>query len=307
MTLDADLSSRAAPFAEPRRRTLAISPPTGPAELAALEFGDPDRPLDVVFLHANGFNAGTYRSVLGPLSDRLHILAIDQQGHGRSAQRASSEGRRNWTDLRDDLVALLDALPGGPVVLAGHSLGGAASLFATAMRQQRVRGLAMFDPVLLARETMADILAGRGIDFENSPMATGARRRRAVFASREAAVESYRGRGAFKTWPEASLLDYVVDGFRERPDGDVELACAPEWEASNFASHALDPWPVMGQIEVPTVVLRAEIGSTCHLLDRSPFPPENKRVRVEIVPGTTHFLPIERPDVVRQTLLELAA
>ena len=307
MTLDADLSSRTAPFAEPRRRTLAISPPTGPAELAALEFGDPDSPPDVVFLHANGFNAGAYRSVLGPLADRLHILAVDQQGHGRSAQRASSEGRRNWTDLRDDLVSLLDSLPGGPVVLAGHSLGGAASLFATGMRPDRVKGLAMFDPVLLASETMADILAGRGPDFENGPMVLGARRRQAVFASREAAIDRYRGRGAFKTWPEASLLDYVVDGFRERPDGEVELACAPDWEASNFASHALDPWPVMGQIQVPTVVLRAETGSTCHLLDRSPFPPENQRVRVEITPGTTHFLPIERPDVVRQALLELAS
>ena len=307
MTLDADLSSRTAPFAEPRRRTLAISPPTGPAELAALEFGDPDSPPDVVFLHANGFNAGAYRSVLGPLADRLHILEVDQQGHGRSAQRASSEGRRNWTDLRDDLVALLDSLPGGPVVLAGHSLGGAASLFATGMRPDRVKGLAMFDPVLLASETMADILAGRGPDFENGPMVLGARRRQAVFASREAAIDRYRGRGAFKTWPEASLLDYVVDGFRERPDGEVELACAPDWEASNFASHALDPWPVMGQIQVPTVVLRAETGSTCHLLDRSPFPPENQRVRVEITPGTTHFLPIERPDVVRQALLELAS
>lgn len=307
MTLDADLFSRATPFAEPRRKTLAISPPTGPAELAAIEFGDPARPLDVVFLHANGFNAGTYRSVLGPLSDRLHILAVDQQGHGRSPQRASSQGRRNWTDLRDDLTALLDVLPGGPFVLAGHSLGGAASLFATGLRPKRVKGLALFDPVLLGRETMADILTGQGPDFENGPMALGARRRRAVFPSREAAVDSYRGRGAFKTWPEDSLLDYVVDGFRERPDGDVELACAPEWEASNFASHALDPWPVMGQIEVPVVVLRAETGSTCHLVDRSPFPPENRRVRVEIIPGTTHFLPIERPDLVRASLVELAS
>ena len=48
---------------------------------------------------------------------------------------------------------------------------------------------------------------------------------------------SYRGRGAFATWPEASLIDYVQDGFRERPDGSVELSCAPDWEASNFADN----------------------------------------------------------------------
>src|ERR1700722_7664291 len=138
MTSDADLASRAAPAAEPRRRTFAIATPHGPGELAAIEFGDPARPLDVVFLHANGFNAMTYRSVLAPLSDRLRILAVDQQGHGRSAQRTPAENRKSWGDLRDDLVALIDSLQGGPFVLSGHSMGGAASLLAAAERPQRV-------------------------------------------------------------------------------------------------------------------------------------------------------------------------
>ena len=88
----------------------------------------------MVFLHANGFNAMTYRSVLAPLSDRLRILAVDQQGHGRSPQRTPIEGRLNWMDLSDDLVSLLDVLPAGRVILSGHSMGGAACLFAAAQR-----------------------------------------------------------------------------------------------------------------------------------------------------------------------------
>jgi pimeloyl-ACP methyl ester carboxylesterase len=301
MTVDADLPSRAAPAAEPRRRTLAIATPHGPAELAALEFGDPARPLDVVFLHANGFNALTYRATLAPLADRLRILAVDQQGHGGSAQRSKAEGRRDWADLRDDLVALLDALGGPPVVLSGHSMGGAAALLAAAERPARVKALALFDPVIMSPRTMRETGAGEG-----PSLAVGARRRRAVFPSREAAVDSYRGRGAFKTWPEAALVDYVRDGFRDRPDGSVELACAPEWEASNFSAHDHDPWPAMGRITVPVVILRAESGSTCQLTSREPFPPQNRDVRIETVPGTTHFLPIERPQLARETLLALA-
>ena len=46
----------------------------------AIEMGPQDRPVDIVFSHANGFNALTYRSILGPLSDRLRILAIDPRG-----------------------------------------------------------------------------------------------------------------------------------------------------------------------------------------------------------------------------------
>lgn len=306
MTLDADLTARAAAPDEPRRRTLAINPPHGPAELAAIEFGDPSRPIDVVFLHANGFNAMTYRSVLAPLADRLHILGVDQQGHGLSLQRTPTEGRTNWSDLRDDVVALLDSLPGGPFVLAGHSLGGVASLLGAAARPERVKALALFDPVILSRRMIADIAAGVGPPMSESPMVLGARRRRAIFPSRQAVVDSYRGRGAFKTWSEACLVDYVRDGFRDLPDGSVELACAPEWEASNFAAHGLDPWPEMAKITAEVVVLRAENGSTCQLTDRTPFADGNRHVRIETVPGTTHFLPIERPDLVRETLLALA-
>jgi pimeloyl-ACP methyl ester carboxylesterase len=306
MTIDAELATRASSPSEPRRRTFAISTPHGQGELAAIEFGDPKRPIDVVFLHANGFNAMTYRSVLAPLNDRLRILAVDQQGHGFSAQRAASEGRSNWGDLRDDLVGLLDRLEGGPFVLSGHSMGGAAALLAAAERPDRVKALALFDPVIMSREMIAAILKGEGPAMSESPLAAGARRRRGVFPSRQAALDSYRGRGAFKTWPEASLRDYVEDGFRDLPDGTVELTCAPEWEASNFAAQALDPWPAMGKINAPVVVLRAAEGSTCHLTDRAAFPAGNRRVRIETVPGSTHFLPIERPDLVRQTLLDLA-
>jgi pimeloyl-ACP methyl ester carboxylesterase len=292
---------------EPRRRRLPIATPHGPAELAAIEFGAADRPLDVLFLHANGFNAMTYRSVLAPLGDRLRILAVDQQGHGGSSQRTPAEGRRNWGDLCDDLVALLDALHGSPMVLAGHSMGGAAALMAAAARPGRARALALFDPVIMARETVTEILRGKGPDLRETPLAVGARRRRSIFPSREAAIASYRGRGAFKTWPDEALADYVQDGFRGLPDGSVELTCAPEWEASNFASHAQDPWAAMARIDAPVTVLRAAEGSTCQLVSRDPFPPSNRAVRIETVPGTTHFLPIERPELVRATLMALAS
>ncbi len=104
MSLDADLAP--SPAAEPRRRTFPIATLHGPGELAAIEFGDPARPIDVVFLHANGFNALTYRSTLAPLADRLRILCVDQQGHGRSAQRTPIETRTIQRPSRTDGVTM---------------------------------------------------------------------------------------------------------------------------------------------------------------------------------------------------------
>jgi pimeloyl-ACP methyl ester carboxylesterase len=289
-------------FATPRRRTFAIKSRGLPGELAALDFGDPARPIDVIFLHANGFNAMTYRSILSPLARGLRILAVDQQGHGLSAQRSAAEGRPDWLDMRDDFVALLDAVDTGPVVLSGHSMGGAVGVLSAAERPGRVRALALFDPVLISLETRAKAPGGGSLD---NPLAVGAERRRAVFPSRDMAFKSYHGRGAFRTWPDQAVLDYVADGFRDLPDGTVTLSCAPAWEASSFRAHGHDVWPAMRRIEAPVRILRAEVGSTCHLTTPEEFNPDNPNVTVETITGSTHFLPIERGDLVRETLLEM--
>jgi pimeloyl-ACP methyl ester carboxylesterase len=300
MALTSESEMDASAAAQPRRRMFSIQSRGASGELAALDFGDPQRPVDVLFLHANGFNAMTYRSILAPLAAGMRILAVDQQGHGRSPQRTRAERRADWLDLRDDLLGLLDVLDTGPLVLAGHSMGGAVSVLATAVQPERVRALALFDPVIISREARA---AAADANHDNS-LAAGADRRRAEFPSREMVFKSYHGRGAFRTWPDQAVLDYITDGFRDRPDGSVELSCAPTWEASSFRAHGHDLWPAMRSIEVPVRILRAEIASTCHLETAADFNPGNPRIEVRTIPGSTHFLPIERADLTRQTLLE---
>lgn len=290
------------PLAIPRRRRFSIRSRGWAGELAGLEFGDPDAPVDVLFLHANGFNAMTYHSILAPLGERLHMLAIDQQGHGLSPQRSVAEGRPDWLDLRDDLLGLLDAIGAGPMVLSGHSMGGAVSVLAAAERPEQVRALALFDPVIVSLETRARARE----EGQDNLLAAGAARRRAVFPDRETAFKSYRGRGAFRTWPEQAVWDYVADGFRDRSDGMVELSCAPAWEASGFHAHGNDLSPAMRGITVPVRILRAEYASTCHVETPEAFNLDNPDVTVTTIAGSTHFLPIERGDLVRQTLLDLA-
>lgn len=292
----------AAVFREPRKRAVAV--PGG--EIAALEFGPRDRPIDVVFVHANGFNAQTYRVLLSPLAAGLRILAIDQRGHGATTLPAEPDGRRSWRDLGEDLIGLLDALDGPPLVLAGHSMGGTVSLLAAAQRPDRVKGLVLLDPVIMP--WLATLYAKApwtsGRLWRRLPMVQAALRRRAVFDSREAAFAGYKGRGAFRTWPETMLADYVAAGFVERGDGGVELACAPAWEASNYAAQAHDPWKAVRQVTAPVRILKAEKHSTCHAGDG--FARRGRDVRIETVAGTSHFLPMERPDVARDALFDMA-
>jgi pimeloyl-ACP methyl ester carboxylesterase len=269
--------------------------------MAIWEFGPADRPVDLVFLHANGFNALTYRAILAPLAANRRILAIDQRGHGATTLAADPAGRADWHDFRDDLVALLAALDLEGVVLAGHSMGGTSSLLAAARAPGRVRCLVLLDPVILSPDAAKDATTA------HSPLIEGARRRRAVFPSRAAALAAYVGRGAFATWPDAMVGDFVAGGFRDLPGGEAALACDPAWEASSYASHGHDPWDAFRRSACPIRVLRAEHGSTCRVDRRIGELTASGRISIETVAGTSHFLPMERPDVARGALAAATA
>lgn len=290
----------AALLTPPRRLAVPVSNRWGAGELAGLDFGDPKRSVDLIFVHANGFNAATYRSLLAPLSSSLRILAPDLRGHGLSRLPTDAPGRRGWLDHRDDLVALLDSLDGPPVVLAGHSMGGTAALLAAAERPAKVSRLVLFDPVVLSRPmTVAMGLPGFRRLAARLPLVTNALRRRARFDTRRQALDAYRGRGAFRGWPDMMLADYVSEGFGDDADG-VTLSCAPGWEAANYAAQGHDPWRALRTVDCPVQIFKAEEGSTCALSGDRPG------VTVRTVPGGTHFFPMLKPDVVRDALFDAA-
>lgn len=282
---------------EPRARRIDL--PTRGGAMAVLDFGPPDRPADVVFSHANGFNARTYRTILAPLAARLRVLALDLRGHGGSTLPAVVEDHGGWNQYRDDLLALLAAETEGPVVLAGHSMGATTCLLAAAVEPARVRALALFDPVLFDHARAALEQSG------DNPLAQGADRRRAVFPDKAAAIAAYTGRGAFRSWSAEQLADYVEGGFRETADGEVTLCCAPAWEASNFRIHGYDAWAAFRAVRRPVRLLRAETGSTARIDDNLDELAANPQLTIETVPGTTHFLPMERPDIVRAMIGDL--
>ena len=260
--------------------------------MAALEFGPRERPIDIVFSHANGFNARTYRTILAPLAEDLRILALDLRGHGATTLPAEPQGWPGWSGFAADLSALLATAVTQPVVLAGHSVGATTSLIATVAAPERVRNLMLFEPVMIDE-------AALGAPLVDLPLARAALRRRADFPDRAAAMEAYRGRGAFETWSEAQLADYVAAGFHDTPSGQVTLACRPEWEASTYAVQNYDALQLLDQVRRP---VRIFIGGTGLGVSPRVRAYTGDRIAVETVPGATHFLPMERPDLVRQAL-----
>lgn len=293
----------AALLTPPRRLTIPVSNRWGEGEMSVLDFGDARRPVDLVFAHANGFNAATYRSLLAPLSASLRILAPDLRGHGQTRLPTPTKGRWSWNDHRDDLAALLDTLDGPPVALAGHSMGGTSALLAAAERPDKVSRLVLFDPVVMPRGVnLMMALPVLRVLPRHWPITKGAVRRRNQFESPEQALASWRGRGAFKGWSEMMLADYVSDAFVPSEDGGLRLACTPQWEASNYASQSHNPWQALRRLERPVHVLKAERGSVCGLAASPRLP----QLTVETVAGGGHLFPMTHPDIARDALFDAA-
>ena len=275
-------------------------------ETSGIAFGDPVRPIDVMFLHATGFNAITYQSILEPLGSQMHVAALDMRGHGRSRLPANPKKLKSWNKFRDDVIHVLEKTSPEGAVLGGHSMGATVALLVAGKRPDLVKGLVLVDPVLLRRAALRLYnIPLLNMTIPKSAMSKGALKRRREFGSPGEAAEQLRGRGAFKTWRAPFLDDYVVDGVLRRDDGRFMLSCTPEWEAAVFGAHRYRPWKALRKLRkkrIPIIVLQADKEST------SP-PDADQRIHdirpdaaVTKVPGTTHFVPMERPYVVRDAL-----
>jgi pimeloyl-ACP methyl ester carboxylesterase len=281
------------------RRSLPLSD----GAVSYLEWEGPRGAPLLVFLHANGFNAETYVSILGPLASQFRIIAPDLRGHGSTTLKADPrEG--TWTIFRDDLIAFVDKLGVSPNVLAGHSMGATASLLAAGRRRDIADALVLAEPVLQPDSLVAYSayarLTGRGDKLMMRVAST--KRRRAQFASHEEALKSYLGRGAFRTWPESMIADYLRGGLVANGDG-FALACAPAWEARLYSIFPFGLARLGSSVRVPVTMLLASEQSSANADVVAGFARRNRRTRLLTVPGTTHFLPMEKPETLRREIL----
>ena len=281
----------------------AFSTPQG--EISICHWSDEkqtDKPV-LHWAHANGFNGQTYNKLLAPLAETYDIHAWDARGHGMTQLPAAPRMMKSWYIYRDDLEPLVQHLAdakGQKIWLGGHSMGGCASLLLAAKRPDLVAGLILTDPVImpglmaiLSPWLMA--LRGRG-----HVLMELAKKRRAIWPDAAAVEKAYTGRGAFASWQDGFLHDYLAGGLTPRPDdkeNQVALACDPQWEAANFKGPQLRLEPWIKKLRVPFTLLMAEKGSTTRCVETFYRPPVAKKI--ETVAGSSHFIPMEFPDLVR--------
>ncbi len=245
-----------------------------------------------LFLHANGFCKEVWRPVTRLLAG-ADALAVDLRGHGRSE---AGHHPLDWWDLGRDVLALVDELDlGGGRIGVGHSVGGAALAMSEILRPGTWRSLVLIEPITPSGPHRRE--------GEDHPLVAGALRRRAVFGDADEAFRSYRGRGPFARWTDEALRLYVDHGFHDGPDGRRHLACRPETEAEFYrAAGAHGARDRLDEVACPTVLVSGADSDTHPPASLPLLAGRFPRSRVTVIPGATHFAPMERPDAVAEVI-----
>jgi pimeloyl-ACP methyl ester carboxylesterase len=271
-------------------------------EIALLDWGGRG-PLALLH-HANGFCAALWDLVAEDLRPHFRVVAMDARGHGDSSKPAGAASYR-WDHFGRDAAEVAAKLAAeradGRVALGlGHSFGGTALLAASIERPGLFDRLVVVDPIVLPLPASG---AEGGPQSRGGSLAEGARKRRHVWPNRSAARARWSDKEMFAGWDPRLFDLYLAEAMFDRDDGQVELKCPGEIEASIFEQGAHSGVSEsVSRVQVPTLILWAARGD----FPRRHF--ENLAARMLDArvrdADAGHFVPMERPNLVVEAALE---
>lgn len=252
----------------------------------------------ILFAHATGFHGHVWRPVAEKLLDHHRCIVFDERGHGDTAP---AEDGQSWHGFALDALAVIDDAGLDHPFGVGHSAGGAALLLAELERPGTFAGIWCFEPIL---PPSMELPPGEGPGSRANPLAEGARRRREVFASKDAAYENYAGKLPFSVLDAAALRAYVDFGFTELEDGTVRLKCRGDVEAATYEMAARHG-AVERLEEIACPVVLASGGRTDTMFGPDLMARLAERLpagRAEPFPDLGHFGPLEDPGAVASSI-----
>jgi pimeloyl-ACP methyl ester carboxylesterase len=248
------------------------------------------------FAHPTGFLGAVWRPVIEAVRRRgfdRRVLTFDQRGHGLSSK---PDRGYEWPNFVDDVAALVSVLALEGFVGVGHSAGATTLAGVSARDARRFRRLILIDPILFD--------GVRAPASRDSSLARRTRTRRLVWGSRAELRRSFRSRPPYDTWTDEALDAYVNAGTFERPDGEIELLCPGRIEAQIY-EHApeMDGFGCLRELTVPALLVRGENSDAFDAARADRALSLLREGRCITIPGTTHYVPMEKPALVADLVL----
>jgi pimeloyl-ACP methyl ester carboxylesterase len=261
----------------------------------------------LVFSHANGFPAGTYRQLFDLWRQRgWQVLALERFGHDPRYPVTS-----NWSRLRDQLLHFIDREAPEGAHLVGHSLGGLLSLLAASRRPDLARGVVLLDsPVITGwRAHSVQVLKRSRLIGRVSPGRISQMRRQ-HWPDRASVAAHYGSKSLFARWAPGMLDDYIACGIVDADPatgGGVTLAFdrAVETRIYNTLPHHLGALLQRHPLRCPLAFIA---GTRSQEVRTGGLGPAHGLAgeRFAWIEGT-HLYPMERPVETAEQVLTLLA
>ena len=219
-----------------------------------LAYTDEGQGATLLFVHGFPLSRGTWSKQVDAFKSSHRVIAPDLRGLGESEATA---GPVSMIRFAEDLYALIQHLHAGPIILAGHSMGGYVALAFAKAYPQALRGL-----VLVGTKAGADTPEGA--------------------ATRRATAEKVRENGA------SVVVDAMVSKMLSASNTDAAMAASvrgfmasskPEGVIGALLGMAERPdagaW--LREIRVPTLVIAG--------LDDTIIPSSESEALAKAIPG----------------------
>lgn len=264
--------------------------------------------------HANGFAAGAYAPLLDAFARDVDVFSYDLRAHGGSADPGGDYDHAMSADRFGlDLVGVVRAVRrlAGPAAMhfAGHSVSGLGALrMGAVFGVSPFRSMTLFEPPLAptpdhplhaGAAALGEFLAGRAL------------KRRRDLPAPERFAASLAERSAFGRWQDGMLSAFAHATLAADPEKpDVwRLRCPPEAEAAVYRmTMDTSTFAALGDFDRPILFVESDpdmdgVAPSWATKAQGTAAARAPRGRLARVSETSHMMPFERPDAVREIVL----
>jgi len=278
--LDADLDLEPPKGDEPPKRpqlavhsvSLEVDGPEG--KLFVDDGGAPGRP--VLFVHGLGGSSRQWQAQLAHLRPTRRAVALDLRGHGDS-EPAGDPSAYTLEGYVADLAAVADAVELERFVLVGHSLGATVALEYAALNPERVAGLLLVDPNGDQTQIPGQELESFLEALEKDP------------------------RGEMEWYFKQILVGSEVE-VADQVLADLRLTDEAAFAPSLKSSFTTSPLPALEIYPGPRLSVVSDMNDLPYSLHNLV-----EDLLWKLIPGTSHWVMMDRPDELNEALDELLA
>jgi len=198
----------------------------------------------VLIVHGLSYFSFDWINVAARIAQDREVVAIDMRGFGESTWSAARDYKLET--LSNDVIAVLDALGRGKVVLMGHSFGGRVALATAGWKPERVAGVVLVD--------FAPDIAAAGRRFTAQRIGS----QPDLFASVEEAMvfdnDDPRDGSRRARWE--AFLKKTGKGYALKRDLHFRDNFKRALESGQSAPVPAYLWPMLSGLKVPLMVIR---------------------------------------------------